>query len=186
MMKDLDKSTYMLEHSIRLDAMGQIDAAAAEREKAAAKLMKHDETITTLAVDKYKLDQTVAENAKNRESQESIAKAHDAAVLGAANVRSGNKANSIVALGAKLSSNDGIIKDLNKKLRIFDASPEYAAKNSDKHKELLAKLDEANTLHEFYTREIGLAKAAATSTASEEPDLSNYSQDEETGVWYAN
>ena len=57
MMKDLDKSTYMLEHSIRLDAMGQIDAAAAEREKAAAKLMKHEEAITTLAVDKYKLEQ---------------------------------------------------------------------------------------------------------------------------------
>jgi hypothetical protein len=37
--------------------MGQIDAAAAEREKAAAKLMKHEEAITTLAVDKYKLDQ---------------------------------------------------------------------------------------------------------------------------------
>ena len=73
MMKDLDKSTYMLEHSICLDVMGQIDAAAAEREKAAAKLMKHDETITTLAVDKYRLNQEAKEAAARNDTAVQVA-----------------------------------------------------------------------------------------------------------------
>ena len=73
MMKDLDKSTYMLEHSIRLDAMGQIDAAAAEREKAAAKLMKHGETVTTLAVDKYRLNQEAKEAADRNATSVQVA-----------------------------------------------------------------------------------------------------------------
>ena len=73
MMKDLDKSTYMLEHSIRLDAMGQIDAAAAEREKAAAKLMKHDEAVTTLAVDKYRLNQEAKEAADRNATSVQVA-----------------------------------------------------------------------------------------------------------------
>ena len=73
MMKDLDKSIYMLEHSIRLDAMGQIDAGAAEREKASAKFMKHDETVTTLAVDKYRLNQEAKEAADRNATSVQVA-----------------------------------------------------------------------------------------------------------------
>ena len=92
MMKDLDKSTYMLEHAVRLEAMGQIDAAAAEKEKAAVNVMKHEEAITTLAVDKYKLDVSVAEKEKDRRSQESIAAGNNAATLGASENRVGGGA----------------------------------------------------------------------------------------------
>ena len=119
MMKDLDKSTYMLEHSIRLDAMGQIDAAAAEREKAAANVMKHEEAITTLAVDKYKLDQTVAENAKNRASQESIAEGNNAATLASAKERYNGVDKTGVTGTAALQGKISLLKS-------YEGNPMYA------------------------------------------------------------
>jgi hypothetical protein len=167
MIKDLDKSTYMLEHSIRLDAMGQIDAAAAEREKAAAKLMKHDETITTLAVDKYRLDQTVSENAKNRESQEYQQKIAAGATVEAAKARSGSRADSLVALGPKIVSNDKAMVEVNKKLNRYLSSPEYAAKNADKVTELKKELVVLKKRDSFYKNEINMAEEVDTENASE-------------------
>ena len=169
MMKDLDKSTYMLEHSIRLDAMGQIDAAAAEREKAATNVMKHEESLITLAVDKYKLDQTVAENAKNRESQEYQQKIAAGATVEAAKARSGSRADSLVALGPKIVSNDKAMADTNKLLNRYQSSPEYAAKNADKITELkkqLTVLKKRDLIYKSEKNDINMAEGVDTENAS--------------------
>jgi hypothetical protein len=47
MMKDLDKSVYLLNHSERLDAEGRIDAAAKAREDASKLVMEHKQLLVT-------------------------------------------------------------------------------------------------------------------------------------------
>ena len=58
LMKDLDKSIYLLNHSERLDAEGRIDAAAKAREDASKIVMDQKEKLVTFGIKRMELEQT--------------------------------------------------------------------------------------------------------------------------------
>ena len=65
LMKDIDKSIYLLNHSERLDAEGKIDAAAKARQDASGIVMANKTKLTDFAMEQYKIE----ENARLQEKQ---------------------------------------------------------------------------------------------------------------------
>jgi len=57
MMKDLDKSEYLLNHATRLESLGQLKDATAAKDKANELFMKHEDALTTYGLKKQQLDQ---------------------------------------------------------------------------------------------------------------------------------
>jgi len=58
-MKEIDKSIYMLEHATRLEEAGKLEKAAAEKEKASAKVLALAEPLVNFAMKKQELDATI-------------------------------------------------------------------------------------------------------------------------------
>jgi hypothetical protein len=57
MMKDLDKSEYLLNHAVRLEELGRMDKAAAYKEKASELFLKYDDKVVDAALKKQQLEQ---------------------------------------------------------------------------------------------------------------------------------
>ena len=58
-MKEIDKSIYMLEHATRLEEAGKLEKAAVEKEKASAKVLALKEPLVNFAMKKQELDATI-------------------------------------------------------------------------------------------------------------------------------
>ena len=117
LMKDIDKSIYLLNHSERLDAEGKIDAAAKARQDASGIVMANKTKLTDFAMEQYKIE----ENARLQEKQiEATLEGHRisaGAAVEAAKIRGVGGKNGIAALGAKITSNDKQILDAEKQLK---------------------------------------------------------------------
>lgn len=87
MMKDLDKSVYLLNHSERLDAEGRIDAAAKAREDASKLVMDHKQLLVTYGLKVAEVQEKSKQAELDRASAESIAAGNNAASIGAAKER---------------------------------------------------------------------------------------------------
>ena len=105
LMKDLDKSIYLLNHSERLDAEGRIDAAAKAREDASKIVMDQKEKLVTFGIKRMELEQTAQiarEKMANDLQQQKIAAG---ATKYAADARaSGSGSGNIPALAAKIAA----------------------------------------------------------------------------------
>lgn len=105
LMKDLDKSIYLLNHSERLDAEGRIDAAAKAREDASKIVMDQKEKLVTFGIKRMELEQTAQiarEKMANDLQQQKIAAG---AIKYAADARaSGSGSGNIPALAAKIAA----------------------------------------------------------------------------------
>jgi len=96
MMKDLDKSEYLLNHATRLEELGQIKEATAAKDKASELFMHHQESLVKYGLKKQQLEQeaTIAQerNASSERQQAMSSGSHLASAQIAANVgNTGNK-----------------------------------------------------------------------------------------------
>ena len=73
LMKDLDKSIYLLNHSERLDAEGRIDAAAKAKEDASKIVMDQKENLVTLGIKRMELEQSAKEAADRNATSVQVA-----------------------------------------------------------------------------------------------------------------
>ena len=66
MMKDLDKSEYLLNHATRLEELGHLKEASAAKDKASALVMKHEDALVTygLAQQKIQSEEKIAKQAQ--------------------------------------------------------------------------------------------------------------------------
>jgi hypothetical protein len=73
MMKDLDKSEYLLNHATRLEELGQLKEATAAKDKASELFMKHEEMLTTYGLKQQEIQSAEkiaqARNASNERQQ---------------------------------------------------------------------------------------------------------------------
>jgi len=117
LMKDIDKSIYLLNHSERLDAEGKIDAAAKARQDASGIVMANKTKLTDFAMDKYKMEETARLQEKQIEATLEGHRISAGAAVEAAKIRGAGGKNGIAALGAKITSNDKQIIDVEKQLK---------------------------------------------------------------------
>lgn len=92
MMKDLDKSVYLLNHSERLDAEGRIDAAAKAREDASKLVMEHKQLLVTYGLKVAEVQEKSKQAGLDRASAESIAAGNNAATVEASENKVGGGA----------------------------------------------------------------------------------------------
>jgi hypothetical protein len=170
MMKDLDKSVYLLNHSERLDAEGRIDAAAKAREDASKLVMDHKQLLVTYGLKVAEVQEKSKQAELDRISEEKRTGISAAATKYAADARgSGSRADSLVALGPKIVSNDKAMADVSKRLSRYLSSDEYAAKNADKVAELkkeLVVLKKRDLRYKSEKNDINMAEEVDTENAS--------------------
>ena len=69
-MKEIDKTIYMLQHATRLENAGKLEKSSTEKEKASAKVMALKTPLVNFAMEKLKLDQAALIAREKNESEE--------------------------------------------------------------------------------------------------------------------
>lgn len=116
-MKEVNKTIYMLQHAERLEKAGKVEKAAEEKDKASVRLMGISTPLINFGLDKLKLDQAAVIAREKNESEERQQNVSAAATRYSADKRVSGGKNGIAALGAKITSNDKQILDAEKQLK---------------------------------------------------------------------
>ena len=86
MMKDLDKSEYLLNHATRLEELGRLKEATAAKDKASELFMKHEDMLTTYGLKKQQLEQEATIAREKNVSAETQQGMHSGAQLASAQI----------------------------------------------------------------------------------------------------
>lgn len=97
-MKDLDAAIYGLEHATRLEDLGRIKEAEAEKDKYQSIFLKHKETWIDVGMKKKQLDQEAAIAEKKMASEEKIANARIASYGGKGALTANARINTLTSL----------------------------------------------------------------------------------------
>jgi hypothetical protein len=128
MMKDLDKSVYLLNHSERLDAEGRIDAAAKAREDASKLVMEHKQLLVTYGLKVAEVQEKSKQAGLDRANELEKARINESGAGGAGGYSANQQRQAIEAQ----------VKDINAYLANPLNSPAANKSNPEKLKEIQA------------------------------------------------